>query len=119
MEDKKQNTSKAVDKWDVVVVSFYPEDNEKTKQRPALVVSPAAFNKDKEVIIVFITSNLEGKELFGDYKIKDWKEAGLLKPGKVQMNFCSVKSERLKKIGKLSKKDSEKVESQFSKFFKI
>ncbi len=45
--------------WDIVLVPFPFTDLTTSKKRPALVVSPDSYNSGPDVIIAFITSQLD------------------------------------------------------------
>lgn len=93
-------------KWDIVLVPFPFTDLKTLKKRPALIVSPDEYNKNLDVVIAFITSNLDSEYRIGDYKIQNWQESNLPKPSMIRMKFATVdKSIILKKLGKLSEKD--------------
>ncbi len=65
---------------DVVLVKFIFADEKGAKRRPGLIVSTDRYHQGRrEAILVAITSNV-GRLLVGDYKIKAWREAGLLSP---------------------------------------
>jgi len=66
--------------WDIVLVPFPFTNLSANKKRPALIISPAGYNKGYDVIIMFITSNLGAFERPGDYVLQEWKEAGRPKP---------------------------------------
>lgn len=74
---------------DIVLVVFRQTDGSK-KQRPALVVLDIG---DDDIVLAPITSTERKNK--GDYKIKNWKQSGLLLGSWV----------RLAKIACLSKKD--------------
>ena len=65
---------------DVVLVRFVFADERGAKQRPGLIVSADRYHRGRqETILAAITSNV-GRLLVGDYKIKAWRESGLLSP---------------------------------------
>jgi mRNA interferase MazF len=65
---------------DVVLVGFVFSDESGRKLRPAVVISSSAYNRGrKEVVVAAITSNVR-RRLFGDHRIEDWRNAGLLFP---------------------------------------
>ena len=85
-------------KWDIVLVPFPFTDLKTLKKRPALIVSPDEYNKNLDVVIAFITSNLDSEYRIGDYKIQNWQESNLPKPSMIRMKFATVdKSIILKK----------------------
>ncbi|MFH1868172.1 MAG: type II toxin-antitoxin system PemK/MazF family toxin [Candidatus Omnitrophota bacterium] len=96
---------------DVVLVCFVFSEGTGTKKRPALIISTDNYNKNrKEVVIAAITSNIE-RALFGDTKIDEWKEAGLLYPSLVTGIIRTIKSSMIaRKLGSLSTRDLQKVQ---------
>ncbi|MDX2130352.1 MAG: type II toxin-antitoxin system PemK/MazF family toxin [Chloroherpetonaceae bacterium] len=60
-------------KGDIVLVPFPFTDLSAIKRRPALILSPETYNQSGDVVIAFITSNLETPKRFGDYFIQEWK----------------------------------------------
>ncbi len=94
-------------KWEIVLVPFPFTNQKKSKQRPALIISPDDYNKlGNDVIIVFMTSNLAGPERFGDYTLKNWKKSSLPKPTMIRMKFATILSSIIvKKLGTLQSGD--------------
>ena len=100
------------DKWDIVLVPFPFTDLTTSKKRPALIISPNEYNKNLDIVIVFITSKLDLEYRAGDYKIQEWEKSNLPKPSMLRMKFATIdKSLVVKKLGRLSEKDM----SQFRK----
>ncbi|MCX8111037.1 MAG: type II toxin-antitoxin system PemK/MazF family toxin [Syntrophorhabdaceae bacterium] len=60
-------------KWDIVLVPFPFTDLTTIKKRPALIISPDEYNKKLDVVIVFITSNLDVEYRMGDLRFKNGK----------------------------------------------
>jgi mRNA-degrading endonuclease toxin of MazEF toxin-antitoxin module len=71
-------------------------------QRPGLIVSTARYHQGRhETILAAITSNV-GRILVGDYKIKAWRESGLLHPSIVTGIVRTIKHEMIaSKMGEL------------------
>lgn len=106
-------------KWELVLVPFPFTDLSSTKRRPALIVSPDKYNAGKDVVIVYVTSQIYSPPRLGDYKLLDWKTSGLPKPSMVRMKFATIdKSIIVKKIGTIEIEDSEKIEENIVNFFK-
>jgi len=105
-------------RWDIILVPFPFTNLSTNKKRPALIVSPAEYNKGYDVIIMFITSNLSALERPGDYKLTKWKEAGLPKPSMTRMKLATVdKNIVIKKIAQLKETDREAVQEIITDFF--
>lgn len=70
---------------DVVLVPFPFTDQTSSKQRPAVVISTAAYNAARpDIILMAITSQLRASAAFGEVWLTDWQAAGLLKPSAVK-----------------------------------
>lgn len=97
--------------FDVVVVPFPFTDSERTKRRPALVISSStAFNTpSKHTVLAMITSaSHESWPL--DISIADLETTGLTSPSIIRMKFFTLDNRFIiKKIGKLSLKDQKKI----------
>ncbi len=105
-------------KWDIVLVPFPFTDLSTKKKRPALVISPDYHNKGSEIVIAFITSNINVKKRLGDYLISEWSKAKLPKPSLIRMRFATIdKTMIIKKIGKLTQKDSTEFKKLLIDFF--
>jgi len=104
--------------WDIILVRFPFTDFQSSKKRPALVISPDQFNKSDNLIIAFITSQLDRTPRPGDYHLQDWQKANLPKPSLIRMKLATIsKSIVHKKLGRLSQKDIENYKIQFINFF--
>ncbi|MCY7348429.1 MAG: type II toxin-antitoxin system PemK/MazF family toxin [Pyrinomonadaceae bacterium] len=106
-------------KWNVILVPFPFTDLSSAKRRPALIVSPDAYNAEKDVVIAYLTSQLNSPPRFGDYKLRKWKAANLPKPSMVRMKFATIdKTIIVKILGALEAADCEKIEEIILSFFK-
>lgn len=104
--------------WDIVLVPFPFTDLSTSKKRPALIISPANYNKGFDVIIMFVTSNVSAFGRSGDYKLKRWKEAGLPKPSMTRMKLATIdKSIIIRKIAKLTDTDIQAIQKIVIDFF--
>jgi mRNA interferase MazF len=103
-------------KGDVVLIEFIFAERNKSKKRPALVISNVNYNnKRQEVIVLAITSNISIK-LPGDTLISNWKEAGLLYPSKAACILQTIKKSLvLKKLGIISERDLKKIDNSILK----
>ena len=101
---------------DIILVDFGFSEKMGSKKRPALILSSNQYNeKRQEVIAAAITSNIE-RVLFGDTKITDWKNAGLLYPSLVTGIIRTIKSTMIiNTLGNLSKHDFRKVQENLWK----
>ena len=85
----------SVSRGDVVLVRFVFADEKGVKQRPALIVSTDRYHQSRrEAVLLAITSNV-GRLLAGDYKLKAWREAGLLHPSVITGIVRTIKQEMI------------------------
>ena len=94
---------------DVVLVSFPFTDQAGAKQRPAVIVSFAAYQRSRpDVILLAITSQVRPVPGFGEAMVQDWQGAGLLKPSVLKpVIFTGEKSLIRKALGKLKAPDQQ------------
>ena len=80
---------------DIVLVKFVFADEKGVKHRPGLVVSTDRYHQSRrETVLVAITSNV-GRLLAGDYKIKAWRQSGLLYPSTVTGIVRTIKQDMI------------------------
>ena len=93
----------------IVLVNFPFTHQRGGKQRPAIIVSSAAYNEARpDIILMAITSQIKIKEKFGEATIEDWQAAGLRKPSTIKPIVFTVEKKIVKKtLGQLSDKDQE------------
>ena len=97
-------------RWDIWIARVAFEDApEVAKIRPVLVVD----EKENYVLSVKITSHSPRSEFAGEYSIRYWQAAGLLKPSTIRLTkrLSLPKEAFIKKIGILQKADIENIES--------
>jgi len=97
----------AYNRGDIVLVPFPFSDQTTTKKRPAVVISSSRYNTvSQDIIIMAVTSQMEKSFDIGEYLIKNWKEAGLLKPSAIKFAISTIAQNLvLKKLGTLSTDD--------------
>lgn len=102
-----------VSRGDVVLVKFVFVDEKGVKQRPGLIVSTDRYHHGRrETILAAITSNV-GRLLVGDYKIKAWRESGLLYPSIVTGIIRTIKHDMVaSKVGELPAPELRAVEDK-------
>jgi mRNA interferase MazF len=98
---------------DVVLVNLVYSDESGVKRRPALIVSSAPYHQARQdVIVAAITSNV-GRHLYGDYRIGDWRAAGLLYPSIVTGTIRTIKRSMLqRRLGTLTALDLQAFETE-------
>jgi mRNA interferase MazF len=104
--------------WDIILVPFPFTNLRSVKKRPALIISPNSYNSDKDVVILFITSNINSYPKIGDHLIDFWKESGLPKPSMTRMKFATISTTIIvKNIGSLHNSDRFVIKEKLQTFF--
>lgn len=97
----------AYERGDIVLVPFPFTDQTTTKKRPAVVISSNRYNNTSpDIVIMAVTSQTEKIYGIGECLIKNWKDAGLLKPSSIKPAISTIEQRLvLKKLGRLSPED--------------
>lgn len=105
---------------DVVLVHFVFSDQSGVKRRPALVLSvPPYHRKRREAIVAAVTSNVD-RVLFGDHKLKDWRQSGLLYPSVATGVVRTTKQNMIdRKLGAVSEDDVQAVRQRLREVFDL
>ena len=92
---------------DVVLVRVPFTDQRGSKQRPAVVVSGAAYGRARpDVILMAVTGRIRSPRGFGEVVIEDWGAAGLVKPSTVKpVMFTIEKRLVVRTLGQLTERD--------------
>jgi mRNA interferase MazF len=92
---------------DIVLVPFPFTDQSAVKKRPAVIVSSDEYNRHRpDIIIMAITSQMHSANYFGDLTVKDWQQAGLLKPSVIKPILTTIeKGLLLKHLGRITDSD--------------
>lgn len=105
-------------KWDIVLVPFPFTDLSSAKRRPALIISPDSYNVGRDIVIAYLTSQINMPPRFGDYKLQKWQEAGLPKVSMVRMKFATLDQNIVvRKLGTLQQIVCEEAEKNIITFF--
>nr|VFK60804.1 MAG: mRNA interferase MazF [Candidatus Kentron sp. TUN]VFK63685.1 MAG: mRNA interferase MazF [Candidatus Kentron sp. TUN]VFK70081.1 MAG: mRNA interferase MazF [Candidatus Kentron sp. TUN] len=101
---------------DVVLVSFPFTDLEGIKRRPAVVVSPVEYQRNRrDAILMAITSRIRTSLDFAEAEITQWAEAGLLKPSVFKPLLFTLEQQRILKVmGSLQRQDREHLHAILS-----
>jgi mRNA interferase MazF len=76
---------------DVVLVRFPFSDHSPVKQRPAAVISSAAYHQARpDLLIMAISGQIRSGTAFAEAEIRHWKAAGLLKPSVIKPVIATV-----------------------------
>jgi mRNA interferase MazF len=105
-------TGSSYKRGDIILVDIAFSGAAGYKRRPAVIISADKFNTAGiKVIVAAITSNISPPFRPGDCILKDWTNAGLLKPSAVRGVLATVdKSDIVRKLGVLSMHDLATVE---------
>jgi mRNA interferase MazF len=95
----------------VVLVAFPFSDQSATKQRPAVVISSAAYQRERpDLIILAITSQVRTTHAFGESTVHDWQAAGLVKPSALKPLVTTIETRLVRKVlGTLSTNDQQRL----------
>ena len=76
---------------DVVLVPFPFTDQSAVKRRPAVVVSNRAYNRAKlDLVVMAVTSQFRATAALGEVWLRQWQQAGLIKPSAVKPVFVTL-----------------------------
>jgi len=100
---------------DVVLVPFPFTDQTASKRRPAVVVSSPAYHRERaDLILMAVTSQPRRSATLGEVEVRQWKEAGLLKPSVIKPILATVeKGLVLRKLGRLGEEDRRALQEMF------
>ena len=92
---------------DVVLVSFPFTDQSASKQRPAVVVSSAAYDRERpDVLILAISSRGRPGGAIAEPSISQWQKAGLLKPSVLKPLIATIERGVIRRrLGRLQTDD--------------
>ena len=98
---------------DVVLVPFPFTDQTASKQRPAVVISTAAYNAARpDIILMAVTSQLRASAAFGEVWLSNWQAAGLLKPSAVKPVIATLEASLvIRQLGTLVSDDANALRS--------
>jgi mRNA interferase MazF len=104
---------------DVLLVPYPFTDQSGTKQRPAVVLSGAAYNRSHpDLILAPITSQIAHAQ--DEVILSDWETVGLLKPSSVKPLLSSLETGLVRrKLGKLPPSDIGQIRALFTRIFEL
>jgi len=96
---------------DVLLVPFPFSNQTAAKQRPAVVVSSTAYNRERQdLLILAVTSQIRPTLGLGEAPVAQWKQAGLIKPSVFKPVLATIERGLvIKKLGRLATADREKL----------
>ena len=100
---------------DVVLISFVFAGETGAKQRPAAIISSAAYHQQRQEAIISAITGETDRILVGDYLINYWQEAGLLFPSVATGIIRTIKQSMIaRKLGTMSQNDLKEFDKQLS-----
>ena len=101
---------------DIILIGFPHTDLESISKRPALIIYDG---HDNDIIVARITSQEYTADT--DYKIKDWKAAGLLLESVIRVSKIATLRKNLviRKLGSLNKNEIEDVKNIIVKMLSV
>jgi mRNA-degrading endonuclease toxin of MazEF toxin-antitoxin module len=105
-------TTSSFGRGSVYYVPFVFTDGARAKNRPAVIVSSAAYHSSRnEVIFAGITSNVVDRGFVGQVPIGDWQACGLKKPSVVSGLVMTIHASRLgRHLGELTASDKQALD---------
>jgi len=96
---------------DVVLVPFPFTDQSATKKRPAVVISSNSYHRARpDLLIMAITSQVKAVRAVGEFRVKNWRNAGLLKPSAVKAVITTIERTLVvKRLGRLNSDDQQSL----------
>jgi mRNA interferase MazF len=77
-----------------------------TKRRPLVVLSSAAYHRQRpDVIVGVLTTNVGAASADSDYRLLDWQQAGLNSPSAFRCFLAMMQPATIRVIGHLSDRD--------------
>ena len=94
-----------LDPGDVVLLDF--PGAQKTKRRPALILSSRVYHCERpDIVLGLITTQINSATSSTDYRLQDWAHARLTRPSAFRSFFVTLPRSAVKlRIGKLSSRD--------------
>jgi mRNA interferase MazF len=91
---------------DIVLVPFPFTDQTATKRRPAVIVSSAAYHRDRPDVIILAITSQSRPQATVEARIAKWKEAGLLRASVLKPVVATIEHGLiLRKLGRLAEGD--------------
>jgi mRNA interferase MazF len=92
---------------DIILVAFPFTDQLTTKRRPAVVISSAAYHRERpDYIIMAVTSRRIPSPSESDVVVRGWESAGLLRPSVIKPVIATIERRLvLRRLGKLSREN--------------
>lgn len=106
---------------DVVLIPFPYTDLSARKTRPAIVVSGEIFHaRRSEILLMYVSSQVQKADPALDYLLEDWREAKLLKPSFARPKVAAVEPSLIVyQIGALTTRDLRGVAITLLKAFEL
>jgi mRNA interferase MazF len=104
---------------EIVLVPFPFTDQSGGKRRPAVIVSSAAYNRERiDLVIMAVTSQVRPSGGFGEAFVAGWHAAGLLKPSAIKPVFTTIERGLvIRRLGQLTDQDRSALRQALSTIF--
>lgn len=102
----------AFQRGDVVLIPFPFTDLSASKTRPAVVVSSAVYQSVRpDLLLAYVSSQTSRAVPPIDHILRDWQQAGLLKPSFVRPKVAAIEPALIvHQVGQLSARDMDEVD---------
>ena len=106
---------------DILLIPFPFSDQTSAKQRPALVISSDPFQQEgPDLLLMAITSQIGGVLRLGEFLIRDWQPAGLLKPSAVKAAITTIEAKLIRRrLGRLLVHDLQQLDISLRKLLSL
>lgn len=107
----------AFQRGEVVLIPFPYTDLSVTKTRPAVVVSSARYHAVRpDLLLAYLSSQIQQADPDLDYVLADWQAANLLKPSFVRPKLAAIEpSSIVHQVGTLSPADMVEVDRRLQR----
>jgi mRNA interferase MazF len=101
--------------------SFPFSDQTTAKKRPAVIVSADTYNSiSRDIVIMAITGQTRSSLGIGEFLIKNWQGAGLLKSSAVKSAISTIEQRLVMKVlGRFSSKDISTLEKSLKELLDL
>lgn len=101
-------------KFNVIVIDFpFIDDRQRSKVRPAVIVSSNEYNKQTGFVMVAMITSAKHSKLWNDVEIANPEKLELSEPSIIRMKFANVlQADILAKIGTLDEKNQSALQEK-------
>lgn len=93
---------------DIVLVPFPFTDQSGTKQRPAVVISSAAYHQARRDVLIMAVTSQARPGMHGEVEVKHWQDAGLIKASVIKPVIATIEAPLIiRRLGQLETDDQQ------------